>query len=125
MVDLPAPDRPVSQTTWPRWPFSAARGLADVGVLPVDVVGPAQGEVHHPRADGAVADPVDQDEAAHLAVVGIGLERDGLVERQVAPARSRSAPASWRPVCSSVLTFTRCLISVTLAPTVRAPIFSR
>jgi hypothetical protein len=46
-----------------------ARGLADVGVLPVDVVGPAQGEVDQPGPDRAVADPVDQDEPAQVAVL--------------------------------------------------------
>ena len=38
MVDLPAPDRPVNQSTQGFWPFSAARApLVDVERLPVDV----------------------------------------------------------------------------------------
>ena len=51
MVDLPAPDRPVNQSTSGFWPFSAARAsLVDVERLPVDVLRAAQGEVDHAGA---------------------------------------------------------------------------
>ncbi|EEF93550.1 hypothetical protein CATMIT_01818, partial [Catenibacterium mitsuokai DSM 15897] len=62
-----------------------ARGLVDVDRLPVDVLGAAQGEVERAGGDGGVGLAVDQDEAAELAIVAIGLERDRLVQAEVAP----------------------------------------
>ena len=42
--------------------------LVDLDRLPVHVVGPAQREVQQAGGDGGVGEPVDEDEAAHVAV---------------------------------------------------------
>jgi hypothetical protein len=52
MVDLPAPERPVNQSTPAAGPWRGARRLVDVERLPVDVLRAAQREVDHPGADG-------------------------------------------------------------------------
>ena len=52
----------------------------------MDIRRPTQGETDHPGAGGLVGHPVDHDEAAQVAVHGIGLEGDGGVERQRAKA---------------------------------------
>ena len=52
----------------------------------MDVAGPAQREVDQPQANRVVGEPVDDDEAAKVAVVGVRRKRDLLVERQVANA---------------------------------------
>ena len=70
------------------WPFIAARGLArDIERLPMHVLRAAQSEVDHARADGGVGHAVDQDEAAHVAVVAY-TDRTaiGLIEADVAHA---------------------------------------
>src|SRR5262245_37271782 len=52
----------------------AAGGLADVERLPVDVLGPAKGELDKAGADRPVRDAIDQDEGAQVPVLRIGLE---------------------------------------------------
>ena len=64
----------------------AARLGGDVDRLPVHVGGAAQREVQQAGADGGVGDAVDEDEAAHVAVVDVGIERDR-------PVGARSADA--------------------------------
>jgi len=51
-----------------------ACGLVHVKVLQVDVVGAAQRKVQHASAHGVVAQAVDQDEAAGLALGFVGIE---------------------------------------------------
>jgi hypothetical protein len=63
-----------------------ARALVDFQRLPVDVLRAAQREVQHAGADGLVAQPVDDDEAAHVAVLRVGVERDRAIEREHAHA---------------------------------------
>ena len=61
IVDLPAPESPVSQRMHGLWPLSRERAaLVDVDRLPVDVVRAAQREVQQPGADRVVGDPVDR-----------------------------------------------------------------
>ena len=48
--------------------------------------GAAQREMDHAGADGAVGEAVDQDEAAGVVVLGVGIESDRLVEAHVADA---------------------------------------
>src|SRR5690606_35142931 len=62
------------------------RGLVHVQVLPVHVVGAAQGEVQGAGGDGVVVLAVDQDESAKGAVLGVGRERDRLLQAEVAVA---------------------------------------
>ena len=50
----------------------------------MDVAGAAQREIERPRSDGRIALPIDQDERPELAVVGVRLERDRLVQVDVA-----------------------------------------
>ena len=100
------------------------RLLVDLDRLPVDVLRAAQREVQQPRADRVVGQPVDQDEAAGVAVLRVGIERDRLVEIEVADAdlvqMQRLAAR-----CSSVLTLTLYFGWTIVAPTVFAPIFIR
>ena len=83
-----------------------------------------QREADHAGADGGVALPVDEDEAAQVPVLGIGREgiRRSSASLTVPIALSASVLAGR---ASSVLTSIWCSISVTVAPQVRAPIFSR
>ena len=74
-----------------------ARRLVDGEVLPGEVGGTSQRKADHAGADRGVGQPVDQDEAAGLAVVVVGVEGQGAVERQVGRSRCRSARAAWRP----------------------------
>ncbi len=62
------------------------RRTIDLDRLPVDILRAPQREMQHARADGAVGDLVDQDEAAKVAVGLVGLERDRPVQREVADA---------------------------------------
>ena len=60
-------------------PVALQRGAGlgrHVDRLPVDVLRAAQREVQQPGADGRVREAVDDDEAAHVAVVGVRVERD-------------------------------------------------
>ena len=52
----------------------------------MDVLRAAQRKVQQARADRCVGHAVDQDEAAGVAVLVVRVERDRLVERQVADA---------------------------------------
>jgi len=61
-----------------------ARRLVHVQVLPVDVAGAPQREVQRSGGDGGVALAVDQDEGAERTVARVRLERERLVEVQVA-----------------------------------------
>src|SRR5690606_3705509 len=61
-----------------------AFGAADVERLPLDVGGPAQGEADQAGAGRLIGLAVDQDQAAEVAAVGVGLEGQGRVEVQVA-----------------------------------------
>ena len=77
MVDLPAPDRPVSQTTHGWWPFSALRACGrDIDLLPMHVGRPTQPEVQQADTDGGVAESVDDDEATHVAIGRVRVERE-------------------------------------------------
>src|SRR5215472_10535749 len=58
--------------------------LVDVERLPVDVLRAAQREVDQAGANRAVADAVDEDEAAQGAIVRVGLEGDRLIELDLA-----------------------------------------
>jgi hypothetical protein len=60
--------------------------LVDLHRLPVDVVRPTQGVADHAGAHGVVGEPVDDDEAAHVAVVVVRVEGHRLVEGEVAHA---------------------------------------
>ena len=87
MVDLPEPDRPVNHSTAGFWPFMAgARLLVHVQRLPMHIGRAAQAEIDHARADRGVGEAVDQDEAAGVAIVAIGIEGDGLGQREIAVA---------------------------------------
>ncbi|MND74614.1 hypothetical protein D3C80_662110 [compost metagenome] len=78
-------------------------GLAvDVDRLPVHVLRAAQGEVQHAGADRAVAQPVDDDEAAGVAVVGVGIEGDRPVQVQVADADAVEFQGLGRQVLQAV-----------------------
>ena len=50
----------------------------------MDVLAAAQSKVQHAGRHRAVGDPVDEDEAAEVAVLGIGIKGDGGVEGEVA-----------------------------------------
>ena len=63
--------------------------LVDFDRLPVNVLGAPQREMDQAGADGAVGHAVDQDEAAGIAVLGVGVERDRLVEAQDCRRRFR------------------------------------
>ena len=77
MVDLPEPDRPVNHSTRRLLPgLAGARRLVHVERLPMDVGGAAQREVDEAHADRVVGEAVDDDEAAEVAVLGIGCEGD-------------------------------------------------
>jgi hypothetical protein len=77
MVDLPAPERPVNHSTRGFWPFMArAPSLSTSSACQWMFCAAAQGEVQHARAHRAVGDPVDEDEAAEVAVLRIGIEGD-------------------------------------------------
>ena len=60
--------------------------LGDVERLPVDVLRAAQREMDHAGPHSAVADPVDDDEAAGVVIVGVGIKRDRLIETDIAQA---------------------------------------
>ena len=124
MVDFPAPDRPVNHSTAGRCLFCGAGGLVDLDRLPVHVVRAAQREVQQPGTDGVVGDAIDEDEAAHVAVFGVGVERDGPVEAEVATPISFNSSV-FAAACSSVLTFTLYFGCARVAPTVRVPSLSR
>jgi hypothetical protein len=87
MVDLPEPDSPVNHRQRGVWPLIRWRAR---GGRPPDAASGCcwRGAVRNQRAagDGGVGLAVDQDEGAERAVVGIALERDWRVERQVAVA---------------------------------------
>jgi len=55
-------------------------------MLHVDVLAATQRKMDQPRADGVVAQAVDDDEAAGVAVLGVGIEGDRTVEAEVAHA---------------------------------------
>ena len=101
-----------------------AGGLVDLDGLPVDVVGTAQREVQQPGGDRGVGEAVDEDEPAHVAVLGVGVERDRAVEAEVADADLVELEGLGA-VCSSVLTLILYLGWATVAVTVRVPIFIR
>ena len=87
MVDLPEPDRPVNHSTAGFWPFGlGARILVHVERLPMDVGRAPQTEIDHAGADRRIGEAVDQDEAARVAVLVIGIEGDGLRRGDIAVA---------------------------------------
>src|SRR4051812_16219625 len=63
-----------------------ARRAIDRKVLGMDVVRAAQREVQHARADGLIGEAIDDDKAAGVAVMRIRIERDRLVELELANA---------------------------------------
>ena len=79
MVDLPEPDRPVNHSTAGFWPLSSARAcLFTSSACQWTLVARLQAEIDHAGADRGVGEAVDQDEAARVAVVAIGIEGEGL-----------------------------------------------
>ena len=52
----------------------------------MDIGRATQRECDHPARDRRVAHSIDEDEAAHFAIVGIRIERDRTIERDVAEA---------------------------------------
>jgi hypothetical protein len=84
MVDFPAPERPVSQSTHGFCALSPARALVDLERLPRDVGRAPQRKVDHTTGNRRVGRPVDQDECARVAILGIGIECDGAIEREIA-----------------------------------------
>jgi hypothetical protein len=61
MLDFPAPERPVNQSTRRLVLLElATRSLADDDLLVVDIGGAPQSEVDHSRGDGLVRIAVDQ-----------------------------------------------------------------
>ena len=84
MVDLPEPDRPVNHSTAGFWPFMRGAGrLVHVQRLPMDIGGAAQAEIDHAGADRGVGEAVDQDEAAGIAIVAIGIEGQRLGQGEI------------------------------------------
>ena len=75
-------------------------------------------------ADRVVRQAVDQDEAAGIAVLAVGVEGDRAVEREVADADLVQLELL-AARCSRVLTLTRYFRWVIVAVTVFAPIFNR
>ena len=71
MVDLPAPDRPVNHTTHGLLALDGARARSCSTSIACQwtFCGAAQREVEHAGADRGVGEPVDEDEAADVAVV--------------------------------------------------------
>jgi hypothetical protein len=57
----------------------AARLGGHVECLPVHVLAASERELQHAGGHGGVGQPVNQDEAAHVAVGLVGVERDGAV----------------------------------------------
>jgi len=87
MVDLPAPDRPVNHRMQAVWLLRLAREALPISSACQWMFSrAAQREIDEPRADRVVGHAVDQDEAAHLLVVRIGIEGDGLIEIDIADA---------------------------------------
>ncbi len=67
--------------------FEQRTGLAvHVDGLPMDVVRPAERMRNHSGTDGGVGQPVDEDEASGVAVVGIRIEGHRPIETDVADA---------------------------------------
>src|SRR6185437_10459546 len=66
--------------------LAGARLLADVARLPMDIGRPPEAEIDHSRADGRVGESVDQDEAAGVPVVVIGIECDRVRCREIGVA---------------------------------------
>ena len=68
MVDLPAPDRPVNHSSRGLLVLERGMGVAvDVDRLPMDVLARRSAKWSMPAATVALADLVDQDEAAQIA----------------------------------------------------------
>ncbi len=63
-----------------------ARMFVHIERLPMNVLGTTQSEAEQARADRVIGDLVDQDEAAGLAIVRVGIERDRAIETQIADA---------------------------------------
>src|SRR3546814_891925 len=62
------------------------RLAGDIDRLPMDVLAAAQREMDHAGGNRAVAHPVNQDEAPHIGVIGIGIERYSPVQGDDAKA---------------------------------------
>src|SRR5690606_30950110 len=63
----------------------AGAGLGiDVDVLVMNVLGTTQRKVQHAGTNGVVGETVDEQEAAELAVVGVGLKGHRAIEADVA-----------------------------------------
>ena len=52
----------------------------------MNIGGAPQTEIDHPRPDRGIGETVDQDEAAHIAIVAIGIEGQRLRQREIAIA---------------------------------------
>ena len=80
--------------------------------------------MQHPRRNGAVGDPIDENEPAQLAILGVRIERQRLIELQLHHTNvvdsNRSAAR-----CSSVLTLIRCFRGLTVAVTTLVASFIR
>ena len=73
-----------------------ARVAIDHELLQADVLAARQSAHEQARADGVVRDPVDEDEAAGVAVVDVRVERDRLSRARRGRRRSRSDRAASR-----------------------------
>jgi hypothetical protein len=115
----------VSHSTAGLCSFNARALLAADGQrLPMDVAGASQTEGDHPGAGRLVREAVDQDEGAGIAIGGVGVERHRRRGRQIAePDLVEAQGLSAR--CAKVSTLIRCFSAVTVAGTVRVPIFKR
>ena len=63
-----------------------ARLFVHVQRLPMDIGGAPEAEIDHARAHRGIGEAVDQDEAAHVAIVAIGIEGQRLRQREIAVA---------------------------------------
>jgi hypothetical protein len=86
MVDLPAPERPVNHSTQGFWPLRARARLVHIQRLPMDIIRTAQRILNQTRANRLVGEPIDEDKAAGLAVLSVGIEWNLPVDPDVAYA---------------------------------------
>ena len=84
MVDLPDPESPVSHRQIGLLELLPGSGiLVDIHRLPVDIRGPAQSEIDHPRADCLIAEPVHQNETAEAPASVVRFKRYWPVDGEI------------------------------------------
>ena len=88
MVDLPAPDRPVNHSTRRLLALAARRAppCRRRRACQWMLCARRSAKCSMPGADRVVGQPVDEDEAAGVAVVGVGIERRSAGRGEVADA---------------------------------------